>query len=80
MAQFVHIPLQRVERDTLRLMLEDFASRDGTDYGLRELRLEEKVANLQAMLDAGELSLVYDLDSEEWDLLDREHLAEIALA
>lgn len=77
MAQFVRIPLDRVEADILQAMLEDFASRDGTDYGLRELSLEEKVANLQAQLRDGELAVVYDLDSEEWDLLKREKLAEI---
>ena len=77
MAQFVRIPLDRVEADILQAMLEDFASRDGTDYGLRELSLEEKVANLQAQLRQGELAVVYDLASEEWDLLKREKLAEI---
>ena len=77
MAQFVRIPLDRVEADILQAMLEDFASRDGTDYGLRELSLEEKVANLQAQLRQGELAVVFDLDSEEWDLLKREKLAEI---
>ncbi len=77
MAQFVQIPLERMEADILRAMLEDFASRDGTDYGLHELSLEEKVANLQAQLQAGDLAVVYDLASEEWDLLDRKKLAEI---
>jgi len=66
-----------MEADILRAMLEDFASRDGTDYGLHELSLEEKVANLQAQLQAGDLAVVYDLASEEWDLLDRKKLAEI---
>ena len=77
MAQFVRIPLERVEADVLRAMLEDFASRDGTDYGLHELSLAEKVANLQTQLQAGDLAVVYDLASEEWDLLRREKLAEI---
>jgi uncharacterized protein YheU (UPF0270 family) len=77
MAQFVHVPLERVASDTLQAMLEDFASRDGTDYGRRELSLGEKVANLQSQLGSGELSLVFDLASEQWDLLDRDALAGI---
>jgi uncharacterized protein YheU (UPF0270 family) len=80
MAQFVRIPLERVESETLQAMLEDFASRDGTDYGLRELSLQEKVANLLAQLGAGELALVFDLDSEEWDLLGRDQLEGMALS
>jgi uncharacterized protein YheU (UPF0270 family) len=79
MAQFVRIPTERVAGDTLRALLEDFASRDGTDYGVRELSLEEKVANLTRQLGSGELTLVCDLDSEEWDLLNREQVQEIAL-
>jgi uncharacterized protein YheU (UPF0270 family) len=77
MAQFVRVPLERVASDTLQAMLEDFASRDGTDYGRRELSLGEKVANLQSQLGSGELSLVFDLASEQWDLLDRDALAGI---
>jgi uncharacterized protein YheU (UPF0270 family) len=77
MAQFVRIPVERVASDTLQAMLEDFASRDGTDYGRRELSLGEKVANLQSQLGSGELSLVFDLASEQWDLLDRDAVAGI---
>ena len=57
-------------------MLEDYASRDGTDYGARELELGEKVANLRAQLGNGSLAIVYDLASEQWDLLPQEQLAQ----
>jgi uncharacterized protein YheU (UPF0270 family) len=79
MAQFVQVPIQRLETATLTALLEEFASRDGTDYGLRERSLEEKSAALKRQLDAGELSLVYDLDSEQYDLCDRERLGELGL-
>lgn len=72
MAQFVEIPANRLQGDTLTALLEEFASRDGTDYGRRELSLEEKVAGLRRGLDNGVLKLVYDSDSEHWDLLDRD--------
>lgn len=79
MAQFVQVPLERLAAEVLTAMLEDFASRDGTDYGLRELSLEEKVSNLQRQLRAGDLALVYDLDSEQWDLCTRDRLRELDL-
>ena len=50
MAQFVDVPASQLEPDTLNALLEEFASRDGTDYGLRELPLEDKVARLQRAL------------------------------
>jgi hypothetical protein len=76
MAELIRVPLERVDAGVLNSMLEDYASRDGTDYGARELDLGEKVANLQAQLRAGSLAIVYDLASEQWDLLPQEQLAE----
>lgn len=79
MAQFVQVPVQRVAAETLAALLEEYASRDGTDYGHREHSLEDKTAALKRQLDAGELSLVYDLDSEQYDLCDRKRLEELNL-
>jgi len=76
MAELVRIPLDRVDSVVLKAMLEDYASRDGTDYGERELSMDEKVANLQRQLRSDELAVVYDLDSEQWDLLPQDQLAE----
>jgi len=79
MAQLLRIPLERVDADVLQAMLEDYASRDGTDYGERELSLGEKVSNLMRQLDKGSLAIVYDLASEQWDLLSEERLVEFDL-
>ena len=69
MAQFVLVPLQRLETDVLQALLEDYATRDGTDYGERELTTQEKVERLRRQLSAGDLQILYDADSEEWDLV-----------
>ena len=76
MAELVLVPLERVDAGVLNSMLEDYASRDGTDYGARELELGEKVANLRAQLGDGSLAIVYDLASEQWDLLPQDQLAQ----
>lgn len=68
MAQIIEIPHQRLPGDVLRALLEDYASRDGTDYGEVERSLDEKVAELQRQIDRGDLLVLYDGDSEEWDL------------
>jgi uncharacterized protein YheU (UPF0270 family) len=72
MSQFVDVPLQRLQADVLQALLEEFASRDGTDYGEQELSLEQKVASLRGQLQGSELQLLYDVTSEQWDLLPKE--------
>jgi len=69
MTQFVEVPPRRLAADVLQALLEEFASRDGTDYGERELALAQKVASLRAQMDRGELLLVYEAEGEHWDLL-----------
>ncbi|HEY6132125.1 MAG TPA: YheU family protein [Halioglobus sp.] len=69
MANFVAVPTQRLQAAVLQSLLEEFATRDGTDYGERELTLEDKIQRLQRQLGNGELKILYDLDSEQWDLV-----------
>jgi uncharacterized protein len=71
MAEFVSVPLQRLASEVLQALLEEFASRDGTDYGERERTLEEKVEQLHGQLRSGDLHILYDVDSEQWDLVPR---------
>jgi len=75
MADFVAVPLLRLPGDVLQALLEEFASRDGTDYGERELTLEQKVQALHKQLQSGELQVLFDSDSQEWDLVPREQAA-----
>ena len=72
MARFVEVPPARLDAEVLQALLEEYASRDGTDYGERELTLEQKVAQLQLRLRGRDLLLLYDSEGETWDLLDRE--------
>ena len=76
MAIFVAVPAERLGSDVLLALLEEFASRDGTDYGNYELTLQGKVDALHNQLQRGELQLLYDTDSEQWDLLPRERATE----
>lgn len=78
MAEFVMVPPERLAADVLQALLEEFASRDGTDYGERERTLVEKLEQLRSQLHTGDLQLLYDVDSEQWDLLPRQQ-AELLL-
>ncbi len=50
--------------EALRGLIEEFVTRDGTDYGAVERGVEEKVAQLTAQLRSGEARLVFDPETE----------------
>lgn len=77
MPQFIAVPMPRLAPDVLKRLLEEFASRDGTDYGERELSLGEKVASLQGQLSAGRLQILFEAESEQWDIVPAEQAAEL---
>ena len=79
MNRFVKVPADRLDPQTLRSLLEDYATRDGTDYGAREADLEEKVSSLLEALDNGSLQLLWDSKTEQWDLLTPERIAPLSL-
>ena len=70
LASFIEIPLSRVPPDSLTGLLEEFASRDGTDYGLSETPLDERVSSLRRQLRDRSVVLLFDTESESWDILE----------
>ena len=46
--------------DTLRAVIESFVLREGTDYGLRETPLEDKVAQVMGQLRRGEAHITFE--------------------
>lgn len=69
MSSFIQIPPDRLDSATCQSLLEEYASRDGTDYGDRELSLEEKVTALSLQLERGDLMILFDFEAQTWDLL-----------
>ena len=46
--------------EALRGLVEEFVTRDGTDYGAVEQSVEQKIAQVSAQLASGEARLVFD--------------------
>lgn len=76
MSNFLKIPIDRLAVDVLDALLEEFSSRDGTDYGEVETSLESRIMQLRRQLELGDLILLYDSDSQEWDLLPKDRATE----
>ncbi|RYZ87344.1 MAG: YheU family protein [Moraxellaceae bacterium] len=59
MTSAVVVPCSRIPAETLQLLLEDFATREGTDYGDTELDLSARVQIIQRQLQSGDAVLIY---------------------
>ena len=60
----VELPPDALSPEALRDLVEEFVTRDGTDYGAVERGVEEKVAQVTAQLRSGEARLVFDPETE----------------
>ena len=58
---FVPVDYRNLSPEALRGLMEEFVSREGTDYGLRERTFEGKVRDVERQLESGEARIVYDL-------------------
>jgi len=59
--QGVEISYRDLDPDTLRRMIQEFVSRDGSDWAASGGSLEEKVTDVQAQLRSGKAKIVFDL-------------------
>jgi uncharacterized protein len=65
----VEVPHTALDPDVLRAVIESFVLREGTDYGERELALEDKVARVRRLLERGEARIIFDPRGETVDIV-----------
>lgn len=70
------IPHLQLSPEALRGLIEEFVTREGTDYGECEIPLESKVAQVRKRLDEGSSVIVYDPEDGGITLLTREQVAD----
>ncbi len=75
MAEPVEIPLERLSAAALRGLIEEFVSREGTDYGHLTPTLEEKVAQVLEQVRRGEAAILFDPETETTTLVLRRDLS-----
>lgn len=56
----VEVPYAALSADALRGLVEEFVTRDGTDYGVRERTVDEKVRDVLRQLERGEVKILFD--------------------
>jgi hypothetical protein len=65
----VDIPPESLPPETLRAIIEEFVTREGTDYGHALYSLDEKVARVEAQLARGDARIQFDPDTETVTLI-----------
>jgi uncharacterized protein len=63
------IPHRELSDEALRGVLESFVLREGTDYGEREVSLDQKVAQVLRQLERDEAHIVFDAQLESIDIV-----------
>ena len=62
------IPHTSLREDVLRAVVEEFVSREGTDYGY-EASLSSKISAVVKQLESGKAVVVFDVESETCDIV-----------
>jgi uncharacterized protein YheU (UPF0270 family) len=60
----IEVPYATLSGETVDRLIEEFVTRDGTDYGDVERSLADKIADVRRQLVRGEAKIVYDPESE----------------
>ena len=65
----IDVPYTALQAETLRRLIEEFVTRDTTDYGVRERTLDEKVSDVMRQLRRGEVRVVVEQGSNTINLV-----------
>lgn len=63
------IPYQQLSPDTLQSLVEEFITRNGTDYGEHEISLSQKVQQVMRQLERDDAVIVFDPTTETCTIL-----------
>jgi uncharacterized protein len=65
----IEIPLSRLDGDVLQAVIEEFITREGTDYGQLDMSLAQKVEQVRRQLQTGQAVIVFDDATESTSIM-----------
>ncbi len=63
------IPFEELPKDTLLGVVDAFILREGTDYGHREITIEEKRDRVLSLLESGRAEIVFYPENDHIDIV-----------
>ncbi len=74
MTEVIRIPFEELSPKALQGLLEEYVSREGTDYGHATYSLAQKVAAVKRQLETGRAVIVFDPGSRTCNIVPRQEL------
>lgn len=71
------VPVDAISPETLTNLIEEFVTRDGTDYGEQEVPLQTRVEQVRRQLGSGEAVVWFDQATESVSIFSRDALAQL---
>ena len=72
----IKVPYTELAPDALRALVEEFITREGTDYGHQEVPLETKVRQVMSQLQSEKAFVTFDPETETATVVSAESLRE----
>ena len=70
----MQIPYGSLAAETLQNLIEEFVSREGTDYGDKVYSLEQKVSHVKRQLEQKTAVIIYDPHSESCHIVNQDQI------
>jgi uncharacterized protein len=65
----IEIPYQELSPTALRGVIESFVLREGTDYGIAQYTLDEKIAQVLRQIERGDAQLFFEPKSQTVEIV-----------
>ncbi len=75
--QVLLIPWQSLSEEALSGVLEEYITRDGTDYGANELTLDARLQRARRQLQKGDVQLVFNSAEQSCHVITRDQAREL---
>ena len=62
------IPYTKLSEEALRAIIEEYITREGTEYGVTEYTFEQKIKQIHQQLLQGEIKINFDIETETCNL------------
>lgn len=73
-SNYIEITQDNIKAETLMNLVEEFILRDGTDYGEKEISLEDKKLQVLNSIKNKKIKIYFDLETESINLISTDTL------